>query len=73
LADGDDGWQAGNAIHGWPLQLRQVLPGISGESLKIAAGSLVIDSVKGQRGLPGPRDSSDYHELMARYFEVNSL
>ena len=71
LLDGHHGAQARDLVHVGPLHRPHELPRIGRERLHVAALSLGIDRVEGQRRFARARKPGDDHQFAARDFEVH--
>ena len=71
LLDGHHGAQSRDLVHVGTLHRPHELPGIGRKRLHIAALSLGIDRVEGQRRFARTRKPGDDHQFAARDFEVH--
>ena len=69
LVDGDGRREPFDEVHVGLVHLPQELPCIGGERLHVAALTLGVDGVEGQRRLPGPGDAREHDEAIPRQFE----
>ena len=70
LVDGDGRRYALDAVDLRLVHAVEELPGVRRERLDVAALALGVDGVEHQRGLAGPRDPGDDHQLPQRHVEV---
>ena len=66
LFDGDGGREAGDAFHVGLVEAAHELPRVGTQALHIAALSLGVERVEGQRRLARPRQARDDHQFVFR-------
>ena len=71
LLDGHDRAQARDLVHVGALHRPDELPRIGRKGLHVAALSLGIDRIEGQRRLARAREARDDHQLVARNLQVH--
>ena len=73
LLYGDGGAEAVDALHLGPFHHADVVPGVSGQGVHVAAPGLGVDGVEGQRRLAAAAQAGDDHEGMPRYPQGDTL
>ena len=73
LFDGDGGREAGDALHVGLVEAAHELSCVGTQALHIAALSLGIQGVEGQRRLARPRQARDDHQLVLRNPQTNAF
>ncbi len=73
LLDGDRRREPVDAVHVGARQPLEELPGVGRDRLDVAALSLGVERVEGQRGLPRARHARDHREPPSRQVEVEVL
>ena len=71
LVDGNSGAQAVDVVHVRLLHLAQEHPGVGAEGLHIAALSLGVNGVKGQRGFARAGQAGEHHQLVPGNLHVD--
>ena len=73
LLDGDDGAQAGDLVHVWPLHVAHEVASVGREGVDVAALTFGEDGVEGERRLAASTHTRDDGEAVAGQLDVDIL
>src|SRR5205823_1318833 len=73
LIDGDGRRQPLDVVHVGLVHLAEELAGVGAQALDVAPLTFRVEGVEGERGLAGPGETGDHHELIAGYLQVDVL
>ena len=71
LVEGQGGGNIKHLVYMGLRGLGHTPPGIGGQGLQIAPGTLGVQNAQGQRGFPGAGYSGDSNDLIQRYVHIN--